>query len=79
MSFEVIQSPENSLRDQDGLLGLLKRAGDGDTILVEMFYEHEHWGATAWHAATDHNPRLEAYLAAARRGARVRILLDRPF
>jgi uncharacterized repeat protein (TIGR01451 family) len=79
MAFEVIQSPENSLRDRDGLLGLLKRAGPGDTILVQMFYEHKHWGPSDGTPATDHNPRLEAYLAAARRGARVRILLDGHF
>ena len=39
LAFEVIQSPENSLRTADGLLGLIRRAGPGDTILVEQFYE----------------------------------------
>jgi uncharacterized repeat protein (TIGR01451 family) len=68
-AFEAIQSPENSLRDRDGLLGLLARAGSGDTILVEQLYEQRFWGSDA-------NPRLEAYVAAARRGATVRLLLD---
>ena len=85
MAFEVIHSPDNSLRDRDGLLGLLGRAGSGDTILVEQFYEHLTWGppASASDAvdacASEANPRLEAYLAAARRGATVRVLLDRYF
>jgi uncharacterized repeat protein (TIGR01451 family) len=39
LAFEVVQSPENSLRTGDGLLGLVGMAGPGDTILVEEFYE----------------------------------------
>ncbi|MBN1658674.1 MAG: lamin tail domain-containing protein [Anaerolineae bacterium] len=76
MAFEVVQSPENGLRTSDGLLGLLARAGPGDTVLVEQFYEHAAWGDAGATPANDPNPRLEAYLAAARRGARVRILLN---
>ncbi len=79
LAFEVIQSPENSLRDRDGLLGLLGRAGPGDTVLVEQFYEYIHWGPSNGTPETDPNPRLEAYLNAARRGAMVRILLDSHF
>ncbi len=78
-ALEVVQSPENSLRDSDSLLGLVALAGAGDTILVEQMYEREHWGPTASTPATDPNPRLEAYIAAARRGARVRILLNGSF
>lgn len=78
-AFEVIQSPENSLRDRDSLLGLLGHAGPGDTLLVEQFYEYNHWGPTTGTPETDPNPRLEAYLDAARRGATVRILLDSHF
>ena len=36
-AFEVLQAPENSLRDVDGLLGLLNQAGAGDTILVQQY------------------------------------------
>lgn len=79
IAFEVVHSPENSLRTRDGLLGLLNRAGPGDTILVEQFYEHVHWGPSDGTPEADPNPRLEAYLDAARRGARVRILLDKHF
>jgi len=73
IAFEVIQSPENSLRDRDALLGLLARASSGDTVLAEQLYEHQYWGSGT---AEDPNPRLEAYIQAARRGATVRLLLD---
>ncbi len=79
MAFEVIQSPENSLRTVDGLLGLIARAGEGDTLLVEQFYEAVHWGPGTGTPATDPNLRLQALLEAARRGATVRILLDSHF
>ena len=79
MAFELIQSPENSLRDRDGLLGLLAQAGAGDTLLIEQFYEYSHWGPSDGTPETDPNPRLEAYVAAARRGAAVRLLLDGHF
>ena len=74
--FELIQSPENSLRSRDGLLGLLGRAGTGDTVLVEQLAEDVHWGPATGTPETDPNPRVEAYLDASRRGASVRILLD---
>ncbi len=78
-AFEVVQSPENSLRTAGGLLGLLGRAGPGDTVLVQQFYEHRHWGPSTGTPQADPNLRLEAYVAAARRGATVRVLLDRHF
>lgn len=77
---EIVQSPENSLRDVDGLLGLINRAGAGDVVLVQQLYERPFWGPTASATPeTDPNPRLAAYLAAARRGATVRLLLDAHF
>ncbi len=78
-TFQLISAPEQTLRTQDGLLGLIAQAGRGDTILVEQLYEHTWWGAEASNPADDPNPRLEAYLAAARRGAQVRVLLDAYF
>ena len=75
-SFEMVQSPDNSLRDIDSLLGMVGRAGSGDTVLVEQLYGYTFWGATTSNPTDDPNPRLEAYIAAARRGAKVRILLD---
>ena len=74
--FEIGQSPENSLRAADGLLGLFGRAGPGDTLILEQLAERPHWGATNSDAAADPNPRLEAALSAARRGADVSLLLD---
>lgn len=73
---ELIQCPENCLRVTDGLLGLVKRAGRGDTLNVQMLYEYLYWGPGKSNSERDPNPRLEAYIAAAKRGARVRIMLD---
>lgn len=75
-SFEMVQSPDTALRNKDAMLGLVARAGAGHTIEVEQLYEQVHWGPTASNVTDDPNPRLEAYIAAARRGAAVRILLD---
>lgn len=79
LPFEIVQSPENSLRNLDGLLGLVNRVGAGDTLLVQQLAERPYWGASISNPAHDPNPRLEAYIAAARRGATVRILLDEFF
>jgi hypothetical protein len=79
-AFEVVQSPENSLRDVDGLLGLIGRVGAGDQLWVQQLEERPYWGAAgSSNPIADPNPRLEAYIAAARRGAEVRILLDQFF
>ena len=78
-SFELVQCPENCLRRSDALLGLVARAGAGDKVLVEQLYEYTHWGVSTSTRRTDPNLRLQAYVAAARRGARVRILLDRHY
>lgn len=75
-TFEILQAPENALRDVDGLLGLVGRAGAGDRLLIQQLSERPHWGATNSDAAADPNPRLEAYVAAARRGATVELMLD---
>ncbi len=71
----LFTSPETSLFPSP-LLDLINRAGPGDVILTQQLYEHPYWGATDGNAADDPNVRLEALIAAARRGARVRILLD---
>ena len=69
-AFEIVQSPENSLYHHTGLLGMVGQAGPGDTVLVQQLSERPFWGPDRI------NPRLEAYIQAARRGAKVRILLD---
>jgi hypothetical protein len=48
-------------------------------VNCDQFYEYADWGSGSGTPETDPNPRLEAYLAAARRGVAVRLLLDRHF
>ncbi|MDF1515608.1 MAG: lamin tail domain-containing protein, partial [Anaerolineae bacterium] len=71
--FELITSPESSPRHTDALFGLLNQAGAGDSILVEQMYELSAWGDNPESAP---NLRLQSYVAAAQRGAKVRILLN---
>ena len=52
---------------------------DGDVILVQQLYEQPFWGAAHRNPTLSPNPRLEALIAAARRGASVRLLLDKFF
>ncbi len=74
--FEVIRSPENSLQPGTGLIGLLQGLGPGSEVLVQGLYEPPFWGGAGANPQTDPNPRLEALLSLARRGGRVRVLLD---
>jgi phosphatidylserine/phosphatidylglycerophosphate/cardiolipin synthase-like enzyme len=71
--FELVTAPEAALRGSDGLLGLVGRAGAGDAVYVEQLYEHREWGADP---IQDPNLRLATAIDAARRGAKVRILLN---
>ena len=75
---EFVQSPETSLLPPEvgGLLGMVAKAGPGDTVLVQQLYERVHWGGASDTPETAPNPRLLAYIEAARRGATVRIMLD---
>jgi hypothetical protein len=73
LEFELFTAPEAALRQTDALLGMLARAGAGDEVYVETMDERAHWGDSP---ADDPSLRMEAYIAAARRGARVRILLN---
>ncbi|MFZ1401427.1 MAG: lamin tail domain-containing protein [Candidatus Promineifilaceae bacterium] len=77
--YELVHSPENSLRTSDGLLGLVAQAGAGDVVLVEQLDERPYWGSTTSNPTNDPSLRTEAYIAAARRGASVQILLDSLF
>jgi phosphatidylserine/phosphatidylglycerophosphate/cardiolipin synthase-like enzyme len=76
LPFEIVQCPDNCLHYDESLIGMVRRAGAGDVVLVQQAYERTYWGLNASTTITDPNPRLEAYIAAARRGATVRILLD---
>jgi phosphatidylserine/phosphatidylglycerophosphate/cardiolipin synthase-like enzyme len=77
--FMVVSAPENALRPDSGLLALIARAGPDDEIRGEQMYEHKFWGDSVSNPIADPNPRLEALIDAARRGARVRLLLDSLF
>lgn len=76
---EVLQSPDNSLAtctkpgEQRGLIGMVSRASAGDWVLVAQNTEEQPWGTSS---TPRDNPRLAAYIAAAQRGATVRIILD---
>ncbi|MEZ4733873.1 MAG: phospholipase D-like domain-containing protein [Caldilineaceae bacterium] len=74
--FTVVSVPENALRPDSGLIALLAQAGAGDEIIATQLYEHKNWGDSVSNPVADPNPRLEAMLDAARRGAKVRLLLD---
>jgi phosphatidylserine/phosphatidylglycerophosphate/cardiolipin synthase-like enzyme len=69
-------SPETHLRGAGGLFDLLARAGPEDEIFVEQLDEPWHWGAQSMSRELAPNPRVEALIDAARRGARVTVLLD---
>jgi len=74
--FVVISAPENAVRPDAGLNALIRRAGAGDEIMLMQLYENKNWGETTSNPIADPNPRLLALIEAARRGARVRLLLD---
>lgn len=74
--FILVSAPENALRPDAGLNALLQAAGPGDEIVMEQLYEQKHWGDGASNPIADPNLRLERVIAGARRGARVRVLLD---
>jgi phosphatidylserine/phosphatidylglycerophosphate/cardiolipin synthase-like enzyme len=76
MRVMVVTAPENANRPDAGLLDLIARAGRGDELALMQLYEHRHWGPSTSNPVADPNPRLQALIDAARRGAKVRILLD---
>ena len=76
MQYTVVSAPENAVRPDAGIQHLFERAGAGDSIELMQLYENAFWGESSSNAIADPNPRLEAAIDAARRGARVRLLLD---
>ncbi|MBP7962651.1 MAG: hypothetical protein KBG20_15330 [Caldilineaceae bacterium] len=77
--FVLSSAPENATRPDEGLMALIQRAGAGDEIRLEQLYEHKFWGEATSNPIADPNPRLEAIIGAARRGAVVRLMLDSYF
>jgi phosphatidylserine/phosphatidylglycerophosphate/cardiolipin synthase-like enzyme len=76
MRFQLITAPENALHPYAGLHALINAAGAGDEIYVAQLYEHKYWGDGQSNPIADPNPRLQLLIDAARRGAKVRVLLD---
>ncbi len=74
--FTLVSAPENAVLLDDGLHGLIQRAGAGDAIHLVQLYEHKYWGDGNSNPIADPNPRLQLIIDAARRGATVRVLLD---
>ncbi len=74
--FQLQQAPENLLRNEDGILDIIGMAGEGDTLLIEQLQERPFWGSSSSSIEANPNLRLEAYIAAARHGAIVRLLMD---
>ncbi len=76
LQLTVVSAPENAMRPDSGIHHLIAQAGAGDTITMMQLYENAFWGESGSNAVADPNPRLEAAIDAARRGAKVRLLLD---
>jgi phosphatidylserine/phosphatidylglycerophosphate/cardiolipin synthase-like enzyme len=74
--FQVISAPENALNPDAGLNALIQMAGAGDEIDLVQLYENKFWGDSDSNPVADPNPRLQALIEAARRGVKVRLLLD---
>jgi phosphatidylserine/phosphatidylglycerophosphate/cardiolipin synthase-like enzyme len=72
----LFTSPETHLSGAGSIIEVLNTAGAGDEILFEQLDEPLYWGATGSNMETDPNPRVQAAIAAAQRGATVRVLLD---
>lgn len=75
----VVSAPENAMRADAGIQELINRANAGDELVLVQMYENKHFGESSSNPIADPNPRLEATINAARRGARVRLLLDSYF
>ncbi len=77
LSMTLLSSPENHLDPAaNSIWGALASAGPGDEIWVQQLSEMPFWGDRTSAPDRDPNPRLQAYIDAARRGARVTLLLD---
>jgi phosphatidylserine/phosphatidylglycerophosphate/cardiolipin synthase-like enzyme len=72
----LFSSPENHLSSAGSIIEIMNSAGAGDEILFEQLDEPLYWGATSSNMDADPNPRLQTAIAAAQRGATVRVLLD---
>jgi phosphatidylserine/phosphatidylglycerophosphate/cardiolipin synthase-like enzyme len=76
VAMTVSTSPESHLADADSLLALLSQAGMNDEIWVEQLDEPWRWGGAGDTRESRPNPRVEALIMAAQRGAQVTVVLD---
>jgi cardiolipin synthase len=76
MRFQVVTAPENALHPHAGMHALIQQAKAGDELYLVQLYEHKFWGDGNSNPIADPNPRLQLLIDAARRGAKVRVLLD---
>lgn len=70
-----VLAPDSALLTTKSILGLMKNARK--TLYIEQLYIHKYWGATSTGSTTSTpDIYLEEAINAARRGVKVRILLD---
>jgi phosphatidylserine/phosphatidylglycerophosphate/cardiolipin synthase-like enzyme len=74
-----VVTPEDGLLETKGIIGLLKSATK--TLYVEQLYAHKYWGTAAngCNETTCPDLFLAEVIAAARRGVKVRVVLDSAF
>ncbi|PWK14463.1 phosphatidylserine/phosphatidylglycerophosphate/cardiolipin synthase-like enzyme [Tumebacillus permanentifrigoris] len=72
-----IFAPDSTFLQNNSILGLAKSATK--SLLVEQLYAHKFWGPTTGSTTTSPDIYLEECINAARRGVKVRILLDSAF
>lgn len=79
-SFTVtpVFAPDSTMLKEKAILGMIRNAKA--ELLVEQLYIHKHWGSTTTGSPeTTPNIYLEEVINAARRGVKVRVLLDSAF
>src|SRR5205814_9088799 len=72
-NIEIIQSPDNALRDQDSIIGMVNKAGPGDDVMVAAAYERKYWESSTTNGT---NPRLVAYIRTTQRGPSAHLPID---
>lgn len=73
-----IFAPDSTMLREKAILGMIRNAKT--ELLVEQLYIHKHWGSTTTGSPeTTPNIYLEEVINAARRGVKVRVVLDSAF
>lgn len=71
-------APDSTFLQEKAIIGMIR--GAQNELLVEQLYIHKHWGSsTSGTPETDPNLYLQEVIDAARRGVKVRVLLDSAF